>query len=95
MGWTKSSGHLVFDVKMDFIRKAQWVNDGHKISDPHYSLFSGVVSRESVCIALTFAALSNIQVMLADMPIFKHHLQKSTTLFVGPSLNMKTLGNMD
>ena len=28
--WTQSSGHLVFDVKMDFTRKARWVNDGHK-----------------------------------------------------------------
>ena len=23
--WTKSSGHLVFDVKTDFTRKARWV----------------------------------------------------------------------
>jgi hypothetical protein len=29
-GWHKASGHLVFDVKMGFIRKARWVKDGHK-----------------------------------------------------------------
>ena len=28
-GWTKSSGHCMFVVKMDFTRKAIWVKDGH------------------------------------------------------------------
>ena len=30
IGWKKSSGHLVFDVKIDFTRKPFWVKDGHK-----------------------------------------------------------------
>ena len=34
IGWTQSSGHLVFDVKMDFTRKARWVKDGHLTKDP-------------------------------------------------------------
>ena len=28
-GWNKASGHLIWDVKMDFTRKARWVLDGH------------------------------------------------------------------
>ena len=28
-GYTKSSGHLIFNVKMDSTRKARWVKDGH------------------------------------------------------------------
>ena len=44
MGWKKFSGHLVFDIKMDFTRKARWVKDGHKTSDPDYSTYAGVVS---------------------------------------------------
>ena len=32
-GWSKVTGHLVFDVKMDFTRKARWVLDGHKTPD--------------------------------------------------------------
>ena len=27
-GWTPASGHIVWDVKMDFTRKARWVLDG-------------------------------------------------------------------
>ena len=52
---------------MDFIRKARWVNDGHKTPTPIWSTYSGVVSRESVRIALTYAALNDITVMEADI----------------------------
>ena len=34
VGWTKATGHMIFDVKMDFTRKARWVLDGHKCADP-------------------------------------------------------------
>ena len=33
-GFTKSSGHMIYDVKMDFTRKARWVKDGHRTPDP-------------------------------------------------------------
>jgi hypothetical protein len=33
-GWHKVTGHLVWDVKMDFTHKARWVLDGHKTADP-------------------------------------------------------------
>ena len=34
-GWKKTTGHLVWDLKMDFTRKAHWVKDGHR--SPHTS----------------------------------------------------------
>ena len=67
IGWTQSSGHLVFDVKMDFTRKARWVKDGHKTPKPEHSTYAGVVSRESVRIALTYAALDELNVCAADI----------------------------
>ena len=66
-GYTKSSGHLVFDVKMDFTRKARWVKDGHLSPDPIDSNYAGVVSRESVRIAFTYAALNGLDVAAADV----------------------------
>ena len=48
INYTKSSVHMVFDVKMDFTRKARLVKDGHKTEDIHISNYAGVVSRESV-----------------------------------------------
>ena len=52
---------------MDFTRKAQWVKDGHRTPDPARSTFAGVVSRESVRIALTYAALNDLDVVAADI----------------------------
>ncbi len=66
-GWHKASGHLVFDVKMDFARKARWVKDGHKTPDSATSSFAGVVSHDSIRIALTHAALLGLPVLGADI----------------------------
>ena len=67
-GWRKVTGHLIFDVKMDFTRKARWVLDGHKTPDPiGISTYAGVVSRESVRIAFTYAALNGLEVFAADI----------------------------
>ena len=59
--------HIIFDVKMDFTRKARYVLDGHKTEDPAGSTYAGVVSRESVRIAFTYAALNGIDLMAADI----------------------------
>ncbi len=66
-GYKKASGHMVFDVKIDFGRKARWVGDGHKTDPPKESVYSSVVSRDSVRIALTIAALNDLDVLAADV----------------------------
>lgn len=66
-GWNKVTGHLILDVKMDFTRKARWVLDGHKTPNPIGSTYAGVVSRESVRIAFTYAALNGVDVFAADI----------------------------
>ena len=52
---------------MDFTRKACWVKDGHKTPNSMTSSFAGVVSRDSICIALTHAALLSLPVIGADI----------------------------
>ena len=76
-GYTKISGHLIRSVKMDFTRKARWVLDGHKKSDPVGSKYAGVVLRESVQIAFTSAALNDLDVCMAD--IRNAYLQSPTS----------------
>ena len=61
-GWSKVTGHAIFDSKMDMKRKARWVLDGHKTPEPLHSTYAGVVSREIVRIALTYAALNDLDV---------------------------------
>jgi hypothetical protein len=66
-GWSRSSGHLIWDLKMDFTRKARWVKDGHRTPDPNHSNYAGVVARDSVRIAFTYAALNDLDVTAADV----------------------------
>ena len=66
-GWHLVTGHLVWGVKMDFTRKARWVLDGHKTRDPDGSTFAGVVSRELVQIAFTYAALNGLDMFAANI----------------------------
>jgi hypothetical protein len=60
--------HMIFDVKMeDFWRKARFVAGGHTTYTPHDMMYALVVSRESVRIALTLAALNDVNVKMADI----------------------------
>ena len=40
-GFKQASCHIIFDVKVDFARKAWYVLDGHRTPDPEGSTFSG------------------------------------------------------
>ena len=60
--------HLVFDIKMeDFRRKAHLVAGGHMTDAPVTITYASVVSKETVRIALTLAALNALEVKAADI----------------------------
>jgi hypothetical protein len=96
VGWKKATGHLVWDVKMDFTRKARWVLDGHKTPDPIGSTYAGVVSRESVRIAFTYAALNGLEVCAAD--IRNAYLQAPSSckdyIICGPEFGIENVGKV-
>eukprot|EP00957_Ditylum_brightwellii_P190054 14468510-Ditylum_brightwellii.AAC.1 len=52
---------------MECTRKARWALDGHKAPDPVGSTYAGVVSRESVRFAFTYAALNYLDVWATDI----------------------------
>ena len=93
-GWSKASGHIVFDIKMDFTRKAQWVLDGHQQSDPKGSTYAGVVSRESVQIAFTYAALNELDICATDIRNAYLQAPSSCKDFVicGPEFGLENVG---
>lgn len=47
-GYNKIPGFIVWDVKMDFTRKARFVAGGHRTEPPEALPYSSVVSREMV-----------------------------------------------
>ena len=93
-GWKQVTRHLVWDVKMGFTRKSRWVLDGHKTLDLIGSTYAGVVSRESVHIALTHAALNDLDVFAAD--IRSAYLQAPSSqkdyIICGPEFGVKNRG---
>ena len=95
-GWNKASGHLIWDVKMDFTRKARWVLDGHKTPDPIGSTSAGVVSWESVRIAFTYAALNDLQVFEADIrnPYLQAPSSQKDYVVCGPEFGIENIGKV-
>jgi hypothetical protein len=58
----KINCHMVFDVKLDLVHKAQFVAGGHQTDPPKESVYSSVVSRDSVRLALLIAALNDLEI---------------------------------
>ena len=94
VGHSKTTGHMTFDVKMDFTRKARWVLDGHKCSNPEGSTCAGVVSRDSVRIALTHAALNDLDVCAADIrnACLQAPSSQKNCLMCGPEFGIENIG---
>ncbi len=64
--WIKC--HMIFDIKIeDFRRKARMVAGGHMTGAPMIMTYTSVVSRETIRIALTLAALNDLEVKAADI----------------------------
>ena len=60
--------HMIFDVKMeDFRCKAHYVAGGQVMEAPPPLSYASVVSRETVCIAFTLAALNNLEVKACNI----------------------------
>jgi hypothetical protein len=67
VGYQEIPCHIVFNIKMDFTRKARYVAGGHVTEPPASQTYASVVSRESVRIALLVAALNDLDVLAADV----------------------------
>jgi hypothetical protein len=58
---------MVFDVKLDLVRKARFVAGLHQTDPPKESVYSSVVSRDSVHLAFLIAALNDLEILSADV----------------------------
>ena len=65
VGYKNLGVHIVFDVKIDtcFTRKVQIVSDRYKQDAPNSMTYSSAVSRDSVRITLTLAALNGLNLL--------------------------------
>ena len=67
VGYEHINFHLIFYVKMDFRRKSQFVAGGHTTNPPAESTYAVFVSRKSVPIDFTIAALNDLDIFAADI----------------------------
>ena len=67
VGYQEIGCHMVFDIKMDFTRKARFVAGGHTTEAPASMTYSSVVSRDSVRLAFLIAALNDVDIMSVDL----------------------------
>ena len=58
---------MIYGIKMDLMRKAILVAEGCRTPNPVTSTYAGLVSREIVRIAFTYAALNGLSVWAADV----------------------------
>ena len=66
--YQRISCHFIFTIKMEnFRRKARFVAGGHTTEAPATLTYASVVSRETVRIALTLAALNALEVKVGDI----------------------------
>ncbi len=66
-GYQEIRCHIVFDVKIDFSKKACFVAGGHMTDTPNTLTYSSVVSWDSVKIAFLIAALDDIDIMACNI----------------------------
>jgi hypothetical protein len=67
IGFQEIGCHIVFDIKMDFTRKARFCAGGHTTNTPVAMMYSSVVSRDSVRIGFMLAVLNGLDVMACDL----------------------------
>ncbi len=68
IGCQKIPFHMIFEVKMeDFRQKSRLVAGGHRTKAPATITYASMVSRESVCLALTIASLNDLEVKVRDV----------------------------
>ena len=81
---------------MTLERKARWVKDGRKTPILEWLTFAGVVSRESLRIAFTYAALNGLPVCAADIQNAYLQAPASENHYVicGPEFGLENIGKI-
>ena len=67
IGFQEIKCHMIFDVKMDFTRKARFVAGGHMTEAPGSITYSSVVNRDSVHLGFLIAGLNDLDILAGDI----------------------------
>ena len=91
IGYKHIDCHMIFNIKMDLTQKARLVVGGHQMDPWKESVYSSVVSKDSVRIILMIVALNNLDILAADVQnvylnaLIKEKVYMMAGLKFGPS----------
>jgi hypothetical protein len=66
-GYNEIWCHMIFDIKMDFTRKAGFVAGGHLTDPSKESVYLSEVTQESVQLFFLIAALNDLDILACDV----------------------------
>eukprot|EP00957_Ditylum_brightwellii_P090553 6895904-Ditylum_brightwellii.AAC.1 len=66
-GWQYAPMHMIFDIKHDLQRKAQFVVDGHIINSSDHNTYSSTVKDILVRLMILIALKNNLGMMSGDI----------------------------
>lgn len=86
--------HMIFDIKLDLTRKAHFVAGGHWTDPPTQVTYSSVVTRDSVRIAFTIAALNGLDILSADIgnAYLQAPVREKIHTTAGPEFGLQRVG---
>ena len=67
VGYKHIDCHMIFDVKFNLTQKAQHVAGDHQTEEPADSMFSSVISCDSMQIAFMLATLNDLDILSANV----------------------------
>ena len=67
VGYKEIKYHMVLDIKRDLTQKARLVVSGHLKDPQKESVFSSVVTRDSILITFSYAALNDLDILAGDV----------------------------
>jgi hypothetical protein len=86
IGFQEIGCHIIFDVKMDFTRKARFAAGGHHTTTtPSSMMYSSVVSRDSIRLAFLIAALNDLDVICTAIWRMRTSMPHAEKRFLGSS----------
>ena len=90
------SFHMIYDIKMDFTRKARLLAEGCRTPNPVTSTYAGVVSRESARISFTYTSLNGLDVLAADVQnaFLQAPCSDKYFTFCGPEFGSEFIGKL-
>ena len=94
VGYKCIDSHMVFDVMFDLIQKACFVAGGHQMEETKNMTYSSVVSRDSIRITFTLAALNDLDVLSADVQnaYLNVPMKEKVYMMAGPEFGLDKVG---